>query len=31
LRNKIDRDFQDKMIQTIRGIGYAIKAPHVEA
>jgi DNA-binding response OmpR family regulator len=30
LRNKIDRDFQDKMIQTIRGIGYAIKAPHVE-
>jgi len=30
LRNKIDRDFQDKMIQTIRGIGYAIKVPHVE-
>lgn len=25
LRNKIDRDFPTKLIQTIRGIGYAIK------
>ena len=30
LRNKIDKDFPDKLIHTIRGIGYAIKAPHVE-
>jgi DNA-binding response OmpR family regulator len=27
LRSKIDRDFPVKMIQTIRGIGYALKAP----
>lgn len=27
LRNKIDRDFPCKLIQTIRGIGYALKAP----
>jgi DNA-binding response OmpR family regulator len=30
LRNKIDRDFPDKLVQTFRGIGYAIKAPSVE-
>jgi DNA-binding response OmpR family regulator len=30
LRNKIDKDFPVKLIHTIRGIGYAIKAPHVE-
>lgn len=27
LRNKIDRDFSEKMIQTIRGVGYALKGP----
>lgn len=26
LRDKVDRDFEDKMIQTIRGVGYALKA-----
>ena len=31
LRNKIDKDFPDKLIHTTRGIGYAIKAPHVES
>lgn len=25
LRNKVDRDFQQKLIQTIRGVGYVIK------
>lgn len=25
LRNKIDKDTSKKMIQTIRGVGYAIK------
>jgi DNA-binding response OmpR family regulator len=25
LRNKIDRDFETKMIQTHRGVGYALK------
>ena len=26
LRNKIDRDFDDKMIHTVRGMGYVLKA-----
>ncbi len=26
LRNKVDRDFEAKMIQTIRGVGYVLKA-----
>lgn len=26
LRNKVDRDFDDKMIHTIRGVGYVLKA-----
>ena len=26
LRNKVDRDFDKKMIQTIRGVGYVLKA-----
>jgi len=26
LRNKIDKDFQDKMIHTVRGVGYVLKA-----
>ena len=26
LRNKIDRDFERKMIQTLRGVGYVLKA-----
>lgn len=25
LRNKLDKDFEDKMIQTIRGVGYVLK------
>lgn len=27
LRNKIDKDYQTKMIQTIRGVGYVLKTP----
>ena len=27
LRSKVDRDFDDKMIQTIRGVGYVLKVP----
>jgi len=27
LRNKVDRDFDRKMIHTIRGVGYVLKAP----
>jgi DNA-binding response OmpR family regulator len=27
LRNKVDRNFPEKMIHTIRGVGYALKAP----
>lgn len=27
LRSKIDRDFQKKLIHTIRGVGYVLKAP----
>ena len=27
LRSKVDRDFSDKIIHTIRGIGYVLKAP----
>ena len=26
LRSKIDKDFPQKMIQTIRGVGYVLKA-----
>lgn len=26
LRNKIDRDFDDKLIRTVRGVGYALRA-----
>ncbi len=26
LRNKIDKGFQDKMIHTVRGVGYVLKA-----
>jgi len=26
LRNKVDKDFQDKMIHTVRGMGYVLKA-----
>ena len=26
LRNKVDRDFPDKMIHTVRGVGYVLKA-----
>jgi two-component system, OmpR family, response regulator len=25
LRNKIDKDFEKKMIHTIRGVGYVLK------
>ena len=25
LRNKVDRDFENKMIHTIRGVGYVLK------
>jgi DNA-binding response OmpR family regulator len=25
LRNKVDRDFEKKLIQTHRGVGYALK------
>ena len=27
LRNKLDKDFDNKMIQTIRGVGYVLKEP----
>ena len=27
LRTKVDRDFEPKMIQTIRGVGYVLKVP----
>jgi len=27
LRNKVDKDFEEKMIHTIRGVGYVFKAP----
>jgi len=26
LRNKVDKDFEDKMIHTVRGVGYVLKA-----
>ncbi len=25
LRNKIDKDFDEKLIRTVRGVGYAIR------
>lgn len=28
LRSKIDRDFDDKLIHTVRGVGYVLKSPH---
>ena len=27
LRNKVDRDFEPKLIRTVRGVGYALKVP----
>jgi len=27
LRNKIDRDFEPKLIRTVRGTGYALRNP----
>ena len=27
LRSKVDRDFEQKMIHTVRGVGYALKSP----
>jgi heavy metal response regulator len=30
LRNKIDREFEFKLIHTVRGIGYVLKAPTVD-
>jgi DNA-binding response OmpR family regulator len=27
LRNKIDRDFEPKMLSTLRGVGYVLKPP----
>ncbi|MBI5947372.1 MAG: response regulator transcription factor [Chloroflexi bacterium] len=27
LRNKVDRDFEPKLIRTVRGVGYALRAP----
>jgi two-component system, OmpR family, response regulator len=27
LRNKIDKDFEEKFIHTIRGVGYVLKRP----
>jgi len=30
LRNKVDRDFDAKLIHTVRGIGYVLKAPSVD-
>ncbi len=27
LRSKIDRDFQEKLLHTVRGVGYVLKAP----
>ncbi len=29
LRNKIDRQFEPKLIQTVRGVGYTLKTPEV--
>jgi DNA-binding response OmpR family regulator len=31
LRNKIDRQFEPKLIQTVRGVGYMLKTPAVES
>jgi DNA-binding response OmpR family regulator len=31
LRNKIDRNFEPKLIQTVRGVGYTFKAPTTES
>jgi two-component system OmpR family response regulator len=27
LRNKIDKDFQKKLLHTVRGVGYVLKVP----
>jgi len=27
LRNKVDRGFEPKLIHTVRGVGYVLKAP----
>ncbi|MBN1686794.1 MAG: response regulator transcription factor [Spirochaetales bacterium] len=29
LRNKIDKDFEEKMLHTVRGVGYVLKVPQV--
>ena len=31
LRKKIDRDFPAKLIQTVRGVGYSLRRPHLGA
>jgi len=31
LRNKIDREFEPKLIHTVRGVGYVLKAPKTES
>ena len=31
LRNKIDRNFEPKLIQTVRGVGYRFKTPTTES
>jgi DNA-binding response OmpR family regulator len=31
LRNKIDRNFEPKLIQTVRGVGYTFKTPSTES
>ncbi|PIE71844.1 MAG: DNA-binding response regulator, partial [Deltaproteobacteria bacterium] len=28
LRNKIDKEFEPKLIQTVRGMGYVLKPPN---
>jgi DNA-binding response OmpR family regulator len=28
LRSKVEKEFSGKIIHTIRGIGYVLKAPH---
>lgn len=30
LRNKIDRDFEPRMLSTLRGVGYVLKAPRAD-
>lgn len=28
LRSKVDKDFPEKMVKTVRGVGYVLKAPY---